>query len=148
MNEGRSRAVDLVPHGLPDSPYERLLLYAIRRMAAGGLNDAFAAQALIGGFGVDFRRPLVLLRAFMGEVARIAETRLVVAPCCCGRMTGHERILIDGVGRSIDDPAGAHRALTKATGLASCLGLLTSAQAVAASFADLGMPLGSMGAGD
>jgi len=145
MNESGSRAAEMVPYDLPDSPYERLLLYVIRRMAVGGLTDAFAAQAMIGGFGVDFRRPLVLLRAFMGEVARVAETRLVVAPCCCGRMTRHERILIEGIGRAVDDPVGAHRALAGATGLATCLGLLTSAQAVATSFADLGMPLGPMG---
>jgi hypothetical protein len=38
----------------------------------------------------------------------------------------------------------AHDALVETLAVRDCLGLLTSAQAVAASFADLGMPLGAL----
>ena len=141
MRESGSQTAGMLPFAVPDSPYARLLLYAIRRMASGGLNDAFAAQALIGGFGVNFRRPLILLRAFMGESARVAGKKLMVAPCCCGRMTGDERALISSVALAQEHPEIAHDALSETLGVKSCLGLLTSAQAVAASFADLGMPL-------
>lgn len=141
MMQGHSQAANLLPFTVPESAYARLLLYAVRRMAAGGLDDAFAAQALIGGFGINFRRPLVLLRAFMGESARVAGKKLMVAPCCCGRMTGDERALLSSVALAQDHPELAHDALSETLGVKSCLGLLTSAQAVAASFADLGMPL-------
>jgi hypothetical protein len=136
-----SQAAGMLPFSVPESPYVRLLLYAVRRMAAGGLDDAFATQALIGGFGINFRRPLILLRAFMGESARVAGKKLMVAPCCCGRMTGDERALLSSIALSADHPELAHDALSETLGVRSCLGLLTSAQAVASSFADLGMPL-------
>ena len=77
----------LLPHAAPASPYRRLLLFAIRRMAAGGIADAHAAHALFTGFGIGYRRPLILLRALMAEVSRVSTTRLSVAPCCCVRMT-------------------------------------------------------------
>ncbi|MDO6415882.1 hypothetical protein Q4F19_15940 [Sphingomonas sp. BIUV-7] len=141
MRESHSQAAGMLPFTVPESAYARLLLYAVRRMAAGGLDDAFAAQAMIGGFGVNFRRPLVLLRAFMGESARVAGKRLMVAPCCCGRMTGDERALLSAVALAQEQPEMAHDRLAETLGVKCCVGLLTSAQAVAASFADLGMPL-------
>lgn len=141
MQNSGSRAAGMLPFTVPESPYMRLLLYAVRRMAAGGLNDAFAAQAMIGGFGINFRRPLVLLRAFMGEAARISGKRLMVAPCCCGRMTGDEHALLASIALAEHHPDAAHQALSETVGVHDCLGLLTSAQAVAVSFADLGMPL-------
>lgn len=147
MRESGSHAANMLPFTVPDSAYARLLLYAVRRMAAGGLDDAFATQALIGGFGVNFRRPLILLRAFMAESARIAAKRLMVAPCCCGRMTGDEYSLISAIALAGEEPEPAHDALANMLGVRSCLGLLTSAQAVAASFSDLGMPLTTIAKG-
>lgn len=131
----------MVPHLVPESAYARLLLYGIRRLAAGGLADAHAAHAFVAGFGIGFRRPLIMLRAFMAEAARVSTAKLVVAPCCCGRMTDDEQALIEAVAISGDDPARAHANLAALLHVRSCLGLVTSAQAVAASFADQGMPL-------
>ena len=131
----------MVSHAAPACPYARLLLFGIRRMAAGGLNDAHAAHALFSGFGLGFRRPLVLLRAMMAEVARVSARKLVVAPCCCPRMTADERGLLEAVTAATHDAAGAHRALGRLLAVRDCLGLVTSAQAVTASFADLGMPI-------
>ena len=131
----------LVPHVAPSSPYARLLLFGIRRMAAGGIGDAHAAHAFFTGFGLGYRRPLVLLRAFMSEVARLATVKLVVAPCCCPRMSEAEATLLSAVAGACASPRAAHEALTALLHVRDCLGLVTSAQAVAQSFADLRMPL-------
>lgn len=137
----RPSAATMLPHGMTGSPYARLLLFAVRRMAAGGIDDAHAAHALFAGFGIHFRRPLVLLRAMMAEISRVASTQLVVAPCCCARMTDDEARLIAAVAGALDRPRAAARMLDRLLHVRCSLGVLASAQAVASSFADLGMPL-------
>lgn len=137
-----ARTSAIVPHAAPDCPYARLLLYGIRRMAAGGLEDAHAAHAFFTGFGLGYRRPLVLLRAMMAELSRVSTVRITVAPCCCPRMTAHEAALVDAVARATVQPDAAHKHLAALLHVRTCLGLVTSAQAVAASFRDMGMPLG------
>ena len=135
----------MLPHGAPDCPYARLLLFGVRRMAAAGLNDAHAAHALFAGFGVNFRRPLVLLRALMAEISRVSTRSLLIAPCCCGRMTDDEARLLAVIAGANTTPAGAARMLGDLLHVHSSLGVLTSAQAVEACFADLGMPLSPSG---
>ena len=132
----------LLPSPLPDCYNERLLLFAARRMAAHGLNDAHAAHAMLGWFGLGFRRPLILLRALMAELSRTSTRRLVVAPCCCSRMTAAEKTLLEAIRRANGEPHGAHASLAALSGVSLCLGTLGSAQAVAQAFADLGRPLG------
>jgi hypothetical protein len=134
-------AAELLPHNVPTSPYARLLLFAMRRMAAGGIEDAHAAHAFFTGFGLGYRRPLVLTRALMAEVSRVSAIRLVVAPCCCPRMSKAEHVLLDAVAGATAHPQAAHDALARLLHVRDCLGLVTSAQAVATSFADHGMPL-------
>jgi hypothetical protein len=112
-------------------------------MAAGGINDAHAAHAIFTGFGLSYRRPLVLLRALMAELSRVAATRLTVAHCCCPRMTNDERILLDSIAEASLQPANVHVMLCSLLHIHSCPGALSSAEAVAAAFADLGMPLDS-----
>jgi hypothetical protein len=132
----------LLPHAAPASPYRRLLLFAIRRMAAGGISDAHAAHAIFTGFGLGYRRPLVLLRALMAELSRVSTASLKVAPCCCPRMTRDEAMLLDLIAEAPTRPALVHQALVDLLHVHSCLGALSSAEAVANAFADLGMPLG------
>lgn len=141
MNNDHSTTSVILPHAAPASPYRRLLLFGIRRMAAGGINDAHAAHALFTGFGLTYRRPLVLLRALMSELSRVSTQKLTVAPCCCPRMTGDESLLLDIVASAGEQPESAHRALTRLLHVRTCLGALGSAQAVGAAFADCGMPL-------
>ncbi|WP_420137852.1 DUF6628 family protein [Sphingomonas sp.] len=131
----------LLPHTAPADPYRRLLLYAVRRMAVGGIADAHAAHAFFTGFGLGYRRPLVLLRALMAELARVAGSKLTVAPCCCQRMTSDEAALLDLIADSPANPDGVHLGLSGLLHVRTCLGVLVSAQAVATSFHDLGMPL-------
>lgn len=132
----------MLPHLVPGSADQRLMLFAIRRIAVGGLDDAHAAHAYITAFGRSFRRPLLLTRALMAEVSRVSGIRILVAPCCCPRATGHESLLIDVVSTATRDPRGAHDRLAAMLGVRHCLGAITSAQAVAQAFADLGHPIG------
>lgn len=141
MSDDRHTTAAMLARSVPSCPYARLLLYAMRRMAAGGLHDAFAAHALLTGFGARFRRPLVLIRAFMAETARVSATTLAMAPCCCRRMTREEEALLAALAGALAAPAAAHGQLCALLRVRTCLGLVTSAQAVAAAFADAGMPL-------
>jgi hypothetical protein len=131
----------LLPHAAPASPCRRLLLFAIRRMAAGGITDAHAAHAIFTGFGLAYRRPLVLLRALMSELARVSTAALMVAPCCCARMTLDEALLLQSIANADRRPHEAHDTLCRLLHVRSCLGVLGSGEAVATAFSDLGMPL-------
>jgi hypothetical protein len=142
MNTHMSDITDLLPNSAPACANRRLLLYGFRRMASAGLNDAHAAHAMLAAFGRSYRRPLILMRAFAAELSRVSNRRLMVAPCCCPRMTAAETVLIDAAALSRDDPHRAHTALAALLGVHQCVGALGSAQAVAQAFEDLGRPLG------
>ena len=131
----------LLPRAAPVVPSQRLLLYAIRRIGAHGLNDAHAANAMLTTFGRGYRRPLILLRAFMAESARASKLTIRIVACCCGRMTRDETMLVDALVLAVNDPQAAHQLLTRCLGTPDCVGALTSAQALNQAFADLGRPL-------
>jgi hypothetical protein len=131
----------LLPRPAPVLPEQRLLLYAIRRMGAHGLNDAHAANAMLSTFGQSYRRPLILLRAFLAETARASKLKITIAASCCGRMTRDEIILIDTLIMAVSDPHAAHQLLSNCLGTVDCVGALTSAQALNQAFGDLARPL-------
>jgi len=108
---------------------------------AGGIADAHAAHAIFTGFGRGYRRPLVLLRALMAELSRVSSAQLKVAPCCCPRMTSDEAMLVDLIAEAPLRPSEVHQALRDLLHVKACPGALSSAEAVASAFADLGMPL-------
>lgn len=137
-----SEVAEMLPHAGPIGAPDRLLLFALRRVAGAGLNDAHAANAFIGAFGLSFRRPLVLLRALMAEVSRVSARRILIAPCCCPRMTAPEAALMEAISNAVANPLGAHAQMCRTLGVSNALGALSSAQAVAQSFSDLGRPLG------
>ena len=141
MNERAGPIGDILPHQAPGNDGARLLLHGIRRMGVGGLNDAHVANAMIGVFGLSFRRPLVLMRAMMAELSRASTQSIIIAPSCCVRMTGSEALLVSAVAGANESPAATHNLLCSICGVASCLGLLSSAQAVSQAFADLGHPI-------
>ena len=64
---GAATLAHALPHPLPDDANARLALFAIRRLGAHGLSDAHAVHAFMTRFDEGFRRPLVLMRAFMQE---------------------------------------------------------------------------------
>lgn len=131
----------LLPHAVPANPYQRLLLFAVRRMAAAGISDAQAAHAIFTGFGLGYRRPLVLLRAFMAEVSRVSSVTLKIAPCCCVRMTDDEARLLAIVSDASSCPRDTHDMLAEFLRVRSCPGAASSAEAVYIAFMELGMPL-------
>jgi hypothetical protein len=141
MHSDASPISILLPRAAPVVPNQRMLLYAIRRMGAHGLNDAHAINALFGTFGRGYRRPLILLRAFMAESARASKLTIKIAACCCGRMTRDEILLIDTILLATSDPRAAHQSLATCLGTVNCIGALTSAQALNEAFGDLGRPL-------
>ena len=111
-----------LPLPLPREDTQRLVLRCLRRMAAHGTRDAQAALWVFEAFGIHFRRPLVLLRAFVVDVAQVSARRISVAPCCAMRMTLDEARLIGVLAAAGDNPvAAAHhlRALTGGTNVSS-----------------------------
>lgn len=119
----------------------RLCLFVIRRMALAGVNDAHAANAMLGAFGRSYRRPLVLTRAMMLEMARASNRKILVAPCCCARMTTDEAAIMQAAATALSDPDAAYRAIATLLGSDQALGAATCLQAVAQAYADLGRPL-------
>lgn len=120
---------------------EATLLFVIRRTAIAGLNDAHATNAFLGLFGMSYRRPLVLVRALMAELARASAQTIHVSPCCCMRMTAAEAAILRVVALARTDLRAAHAELVPILGTFDCLGAVTSAQALGQAFADLGRPL-------
>ena len=132
-----------LPHPLPEAQGDRLLLLAIRRMGAHGLADAHVAQTYLMAFGNAFRRPLILARAFMAELAATATTTIAIAPCCCGRMTDAEAALITAIGHAERRPDTARLLLADVMAERRADAIVASAAALSAAFADAGMPIGA-----
>ncbi|WP_242140080.1 MULTISPECIES: DUF6628 family protein [unclassified Sphingomonas] len=130
-----------LPHLLPDDANARLLLFAFRRMGAHGLNDAHAAQAVMDGFGAQFRRPLTLLRAMMADLAGAATCPIAIAPCCCRRTTHAEHALLTIVARAETAPGSARLLLGDLIGVRNPDGVLASVTLAAQAFADAGRPI-------
>lgn len=141
MSEPAPSTADLLPHSAPDASGARLFLLAIRRIGVGGLNDAHAASLMIGAFGLSFRRPLVLTRALMAELARASHRTIMIAPSCCCRMTIAESMLLRAVANAQEKPRLAHEIFCNLCGIDGAIGVLSSAQALVQAFADLGRPI-------
>src|SRR3546814_3735444 len=125
---------ETLPHTLPEDADARLVLFAIRRLGAHGLHDACAAHAFVTAFGEAFRRPLVLMRAFMLDVASTAAQPIAIAPCCCARATASEAALPDVLARAEISPEKARLLLADPLGTRPVDGVLASAAAGSAAF--------------
>jgi len=134
-------AAAALPHAMPPCPNARLALFAVRRMGANGLSDAHVAHAFINGFGETFRRPLVLMRALMADLAANSTCPIAIAPCCCGRITSAESALLTILSRAGTAPESARLLLADLLGLRDIEGVLASATAAAQAFADAGRPI-------
>lgn len=130
-----------LPHALPVCPNARIALFALRRMGAHGLHDARASHALFTAFGEDFRRPLVLMRALMSELAGTAADTIAIAPCCCARMTEAERTLLTVLACVETTPDKARLLLGDLLGVRRVDAVLASVAVVATAFADDGRPI-------
>lgn len=132
-----------LPHALPACPNGRIALFAMRRMGAHGLADARAAHALFTAFGKGFRRPLLLMRALMADMAATSAGTVQIAPCCCPRLTAAEHAFLTVLTRAETEPAAAAILLADLLGHRRVDGVLASATAVAIAFADNGRPVGA-----
>lgn len=99
-----------------EAPALRLTLLLVRRMAAHGMDDAHATQAAFGFFGLGYRRPLILLRALMLEMARASTRRIYISPCCRLQMTEDEALLIETIAQARPQHMPVHRALSSLLG--------------------------------
>jgi hypothetical protein len=133
----------LIPHAAPTARVARTILLAIRRLATGGLSDAHAASLFIGTFGMDYRRPLIFLRVLLGEISRVAQRPIKIAPCCCSRMTEGEAMFLFIVDQGRARPDEARRRIAKVTASLDCLPALSVAQALADALDDIGHPMNS-----
>ena len=131
----------IVPHPGPEDAVGRCLLLAMRRIAAAGLDDATAANAMLGVFGLGYRRPLMFLRVLMEEVSRVSQQQIKIAPCCCPRMTSGEAAILQAVYLGRHDPGRARAGLAKITATLNLSPALSVAQALADALDDLGRPL-------
>ena len=133
---------DLLPHPMASCPNARIALFAMRRIGAHGLADARAVQAMLATFGQDFRRPLVLARALMADLAASATGPIAIAPCCCARMTPAEQGLLAVLRSAETRPERARLLLEDVLGSRRVDGVLANATALAVAFADAGRPIG------
>lgn len=124
-------------------PAHIFALRIIRTMAIGGVNDARAAAMLMGQFGRAHRRPLVLMRAMMLELARVSYRQIRLAPPCCRRITTDEALIIAALSRSEPDFGLCYSDSAALLGHDDVLGAATCFQAVSQCFADMGYPLSS-----
>lgn len=131
----------LLPHALPVCSNARTALFAMRRMGAHGLNDARAAHAFFTAFGESFRRPLMLMRGLMVDLATAAAGPISIAPCCYSRMTHAEAAVLTILSRVEVHTDTAQLLMTDLLGIRAVDGVLASAAAVAMAFADEGRPL-------
>ncbi|WP_380778316.1 DUF6628 family protein [Sphingomonas sp. R86520] len=134
-------ATTLLPHPLPPCENARIVLFAMRRMGAHGLADARAAHTMVTAFGQGFRRPLVLLRALMADLAATSAGTIAIAPCCCARATPAEAAMLSILARIETAPETARLLMADLLGVRRVDGVLASAAAVAAAFADEGRPI-------
>ena len=136
-----SPGTQALPFALPDDAMQRMVLVAVRRMAAHGIRDAHAAMLFLNGFGAGFRQPLVLLRAFVVELAGAARRKITLAPCCALRMTQDEARIVGVLAAAASSPPSAARHLRELTG-GGCIGhALSTAAAFNDAAANLGWPL-------
>jgi len=137
-----TETIALLPHALPTCANARLALFAMRRMGAHGLADARASHAMFTAFGQGFRRPLVLMRTLMAELASTAAGTIAIAPCCCARMTPAESVLLAVLARIDTAPATAQLLMADLLGVRRVESALMAAAALSAAFADEGRPFG------
>ena len=117
------------------------MLIAIRRIAAGGIDDASAANLLLGAFGMGYRRPLMFLRVLMQEISRVSQQPISVAPCCCPRMTEGEAAILLAIDSATTHPEVVRAALSRVTATLDLLPALSVAQALGTALEDLGRPI-------
>lgn len=122
-------APSFLPLPLPEERGLRIALIMIRRMARHGLDDSRATLLAIDAFGSGFRKPLLLARCLVFELARASRRRLRIAPCCLCGMTTDEGLIVAMI------RGGGLAPYEALTDDAACTEALSSAEALGAELA-------------
>lgn len=130
----------LLPLAAPTDRAQRIVLFAVRRMATHGVRDAYAANMLFSNFGINFRRPLVLLRTFMIELSQSSSRTITIAPCCALRMTADEGRIVAILTKAGDNRVAAANHLRELTGHHGISSPLSVAETFNNAMADMGQP--------
>lgn len=121
---------------------ERLFLLLLRRMVMFGINDATCASVLITAGGTAWRKPLMMMRALVMEVARHSHRKISINPPCAIRTSRDEQAMLRILTVGKADPARSHRDTAVLLGRVDSLSPLGCFYAVADAFSDIGLPLG------
>ncbi|MEM8695252.1 MAG: DUF6628 family protein [Pseudomonadota bacterium] len=132
-----SKLDTILPYAAPICGDTRTLLFAIRRMAIHGLHDAFAANAMLNAYGVNARKPLILLRAMLVDIARAARGNIIMSPCCAPRMTEHEHAILS----ALRDPESVETHLAAVLDGRKASIVPATILALTESFASMGRPI-------
>lgn len=132
----------LLPARVPQQHAVHLALYVFRRMGAHGIEDAHAANALLGTFGLAYRRPLLVMRAMVLDLSKWSRRKIRLAGCCCRRMTADEALLVEALLLADQDPDHSEALLAALLGSPHAMATLATVQAVSAAFCDAGHFLG------
>jgi hypothetical protein len=111
----KSGGVPCLPVPMPHDRTTRTILFALRRMAIHGVRDASACWLMLDLFSTGFRRPLVLLRAFMLELSHASRGPIRLAPCCTPRMTEDESLILRILFGATNDLGAAEDLLVELT---------------------------------
>lgn len=122
-------------------PTHLFFLRIFRLMAIGGVNDARAVSMLMGQYGRNHRRPLMLIRAMMLELSRVSNRQIKLAPPCCNRMTRDEALILMALARPEAEFAACHADACMLLDRENALGAATCFRAVANCLSDMGTPL-------
>lgn len=141
LSRARDRAASQSYGAMRPDAARQLFLKTARLMAIGGVNDARAAALLLGWFGRNHRRPLVLMRALMLELSRVSQRRIQLAPPCSTRMTRDEAVMLRALGREEWQIERSHADACELLATDNALGAATCFQAVSTCFSDLGSPV-------
>ena len=124
-----------LPLPMPLARASQIALIVMRKMVRHGLHDSSVVMLAMAQFGPDFRKPLVLMRALVVELAEASQRRIAIAPCCALGMTRDEGLLLDlvqGAGlapyAALTDDAGDTAPLATAEALGAELEALALAR--------------------
>jgi len=138
----QSLAARLLTSPLPDDRGGRLMLLALRCMGAHGLNDAAIVHHFVNGFGVRFRRPLLLTRLVVQQLSECAGSAIQIAPGCCPRMTAAESAIIGAAASALHAPEKARLLIADLLDSRHPDACLAAISAMAGAYFDAALPIG------
>lgn len=138
----QSLAARLLPCPLPEDRGGRLMVLAMRRMGANGVNDAAIAHHFLVAFGARFRRPLLMTRVVVHDLSLAARAPIAIAPCCCPRMTAAEAVMVDAAANVFRAPEKTRLLVGDLIDARHPDAVVAAIAAMAGAYLDAGLPIG------